>query len=429
MAEKILMLALSPTMEEGHIAQWHKEEGDSVSSGDVLCEVETDKTTMDYEATSDGVLLKIVVPAGSQAKIGETIAIIGEAGEDISALLEETDDKKEDLELKPIETKPEPSPDSLEAGQDSDASEISDSAPEVASSSAFPKASPLARKLADMNGLNLKQIRGSGPEGRVIKADIENALKEREGKPSDAKVALQKPVKPTESRSATEDEIIPLTGMRKAIAQRLAESKYSAPHYYLKVSVEVDSLLVAHAELNKKATEKISLNAFFTKFVAEALKKHPKINASWQGDSIKLFSSVDIGTAVALKDGLITPVVRNCGQKGIIQIDTELKELIEKARSNALQPEEYAGASFTISNLGSFGIEDFTAIINPPGAAILAISTIKRKAIVQEDDSLAIRSVMNLSLSCDHRVIDGAVGAAFLAELKNMLESPVRALY
>lgn len=420
MAEKILMLALSPTMDKGHIAEWLKQEGDTVASGDLLCEVETDKATMDYESSVSGVLLKIVAPAGSEAAIGDLIAIIGEAGEDISALLEDkaaaalvqaaTPEKV--VQDKPVEA---------EAQSEVRAED------EPASSDAYQKASPLARKLAEKNGLNLADIKGSGPQGRVIKADIDqmmaqSGLESKTEAKADVAQAAYAP-------AAQEDLLIPVSRMRSIIAKRLAESKFSAPHYYLKISVEMDGLLASLKQLNKKSEAKISLNAFLTKIVAEVLKKHPRVNASWQGDTILQFGHVDIGTAVALKDGLITPVVRNCGNKGILQIDTELKQLIDKARSNALQPEEYAGATFTISSLGSLGIEEFSAIINPPGSAILAVGAIKKKAVVLEDESIVVRSMMKLSLSCDHRVIDGAVAAAFLTDLKETLESPLRALF
>ena len=430
MAEKVLMLALSPTMDKGHIAEWLKAEGDTVKSGDVLCEVETDKATMDYESSANGVLLKIVAPAGSEAAIGDLIAIIGAAGEDISALL--ADQAATPTEKVAMDEKAEPE----QPAKDQTATvektvpeqpEEEQEKAEASSSDTYPKASPLARKLAEKNGLKLSDVKGSGPQGRVIKADIDQIL--AQPKPASKAETKADVVSTAKIPAAGEDTVIPVSRMRSVIAKRLAESKFSAPHYYLKVSVEMDAMLVSLKQLNKKAEAKISLNSFLTKIVAEVLKKHPRVNASWQGDAILQFGQIDIGTAVALKDGLITPVVRNCGNKGILQIDAELKNLIDKARSNALLPEDYAGATFTISSLGSFGIDEFTAIINPPGSAILAVGAIKKKAVVLEDESIVVRSMMKLSLSCDHRVIDGAVAAQFLAELKDMLESPVRALY
>jgi pyruvate dehydrogenase E2 component (dihydrolipoamide acetyltransferase) len=226
-----------------------------------------------------------------------------------------------------------------------------------------------------------------------------------------------------------EDETIKVSQKRKIIAQRLADSKYSAPHYYLRISVNMDEILQARKALNARLTNKVSMNAFLIKFVAEAIKKYPFINATWNGDTITKHGSIDIGLAVAQPDGLITPVVKNCGHKGILAIDDELKVLIQKAQNNRLEPEEYIGATFTITNLGSFGIEEFTAIINPPGSAILAIGEIRREPVIGEDDNILIQSNMKLTLSCDHRVIDGAVGAAFFKELKEMLEHPIRTLY
>jgi pyruvate dehydrogenase E2 component (dihydrolipoamide acetyltransferase) len=229
--------------------------------------------------------------------------------------------------------------------------------------------------------------------------------------------------------AAATDETIPVSKKRKIIAQRLAESKYSAPHYYLKVRVAMDTLLEARKALNARAPQKVSMNAFLLKFVAEALKRHPMVNATWQGDTILKHGSIDIGLAVAQPDGLITPVVRNCGAKGILAIDDDLQELIQKAQNNRLDPEEYTNATFTITNLGSFGIQEFTAIINPPGSAILAVGEIRKEPVVGENDELFIHSMMTLTLSCDHRVIDGAIGAAFLKTLKEMLEEPIRTLY
>lgn len=445
MAEKILMLALSPTMEKGMIVEWLKNEGDAVSSGDVLCEVETDKTTMDYESTSEGVLLKIVLAEGSDAAVGDVIAIIGEEGEDISDLQLESASEKQERSSDDADSKETPSADESagepasddkpketqtkenRTGSDQTKSEKS----EPDDDSDFIKASPLARKLADKHDLKLSAIKGSGPDGRIVKVDIEKALDEtsspatRQGRGDKKSVA----VSPAEIQAAPEDLVLPVSKKRKVIAQRLSDSKYSAPHYYLKLTVEMDDLLSSRKQLNAASENKVSIHAFFLKFIAEALKKHPRVNSSWNKDTIIQHGSIDIGIAVAQEDGLITPVVRNCGNKGIFQIDRELQVLIEKARSNSLKPEEYSGATFTVSNLGSYGIEDFTAIINPPGSAILAVGAIKKAPVVQPDDSLVIRSLMKLSLSCDHRVIDGAVGAEFLTELKEMMESPIRALF
>ncbi len=225
------------------------------------------------------------------------------------------------------------------------------------------------------------------------------------------------------------DQVVAVSGKRRVIAQRLAESKFQAPHYYLRISFEMDALMAARSRLNERRKEKVSFNAFMHKLVAEALRRHPEVNSSWEGDTIRRFGSIDIGLAVAQPDGLITPVVRNCGGKGILQIDSELAALVDKARTNKLTPEEYTGATFTISNLGSFGIEEFTAIINPPGSAILALGRIAKSPVVAADGSIVVRSIMKATLSCDHRVIDGAVGAAFFSDLKEMIENPMAVLF
>lgn len=413
MAEKLLMLALSPTMESGILAKWIKKEGEVFKSGDVLCEIETDKATMEYEAPGDGVLLKILLQEGENASVGDPIAITGKAGEDISAFLPET-------------------------------------AP-AASENKGPstRSSPLARKLAQNSGISLETITGSGPKGRIVKRDVEeNAMPAAPSLNAASANITSTNVQSVNTASANadfasipgkaqiagvmparQDEILPVSGKRKIIAQRLSESMFSAPHYYLKLTVAMDGVLQARKQYAAATGEKISINAFLMKFAAEALKKHPVINSTWNGSTITRHGSIDIGLAVALKDGLITPVVRDCGSKGMLQIERELKELIQKAQNEALKPEEYTGATFTISSLGSFGIEEFTAIINPPGSAILAVGEIIKEQVVNGDDSISIKSNMKLTLSCDHRVIDGAVGATFMAELKNMIQEPVRALY
>ncbi len=414
MAEKLFMLALSPTMETGTIANWTKKEGDAVKSGDILCEVETDKATMEYESSAEGVILKILVTSGQQAKVGEPIAIVGKKGEDFSALLKAAPAAPQNGASKASEKKTE------------SASTAKSSAPAHAEGDKV-KSSPLARKIASLNQVDIAAVAGSGPAGRVVKKDIELAMV------SGTSAANPGPAKPAALPALTRavsagDEKIPLSGKRKVIAQRLVESKFSAPHFYLKLSVAMDKIMETRTAWNEKSKDKISLNAFVIKFVAEALKKNPAVNSGWRGDHILKFGSQDIGLAVAQQDGLITPIVRDAGNKGIKQIDQELKALIEKAQSNKLNPEEYSGATFTISSLGSFGIEEFTAIINPPGAAILAIGEIKKTPVYDDNGDLKPQSLMKLTLSCDHRVIDGAVGSYFLKELKDILENPIKAL-
>lgn len=431
MAEKVLMLALSPTMEAGVITKWHKKVGDRVSEGDLLCEVETDKAVMSYEASLSGHLLGIVCEEGEGATVGATIALMGAEGEDVSGLLSEAKADKTaaaggksagsglgetpamagDAHVEP----------SLAAAPKAAAAEADALPP-----GARKRSSPLARSLAARNGLDVQRISGSGPGGRVVKRDVEQAMT---AVPGTAVTPAEQAgmVSGTTSVPSGKDEVVPLSGKRRIIAKRLAESMYTAPHYYLKKTVRMDALIAARKALAAKG-EKRSFNAFLIKFVAEALRHHPQVNASWKGDSILRFGHADVGLAVAQPDGLITPVVRDCWHKGIRHIDSELAELIGKAQQGTLRPEEYSDATFTISNLGSFGIEEFTAIINPPGSAILAVGEIARVQRFDENDRPEMVSAMTLTLSCDHRVIDGAVGAAFLKDLVDMMEDPIKVL-
>jgi len=471
MAEKVLMLALSPTMKTGIIQSWSMKEGDEVAMSDVLCEVETDKAAMDYESTQEGILLKIILKEGEGAGVGQTIAIIGEKGEDISEILKEVAaEKSAPAETPPAaEVKaPAESPKS-QAGSTTPAAPALQTAPgtpATSATSATPgaslapvatpktsasgngngshvsasidlseisgdrvKASPLAKRIAGEKGIQLTGFMGSGPGGRIIERDLKNI--NVGGLVPAGSTGIQTPFSPTTTAisGGLEDKQIPLSDKRKIIAQRLSESKFTAPHYYLKVSAVMDGLIQARSDLNKTAVKmkqkKVSMNAFLMKFCAEAIKLHPLINTSWAGDHLQQKGSIDIGTAVAVPDGLMTPVVRNCGSKGIRQIDAELVELVERARINKLKLNEITNATFTMSNLGSFGIEEFTAIINPPGSTILAIGEIKKQQVVQDDDSLKIQSLMKMTLSCDHRVVDGAVGAQFLQTLKQFMANPV----
>ena len=424
MAEQVLMLALSPTMEEGTIVSWHKKEGDSVAQSDIICEVETDKATMEYESVNEGTLLKILVPEGGQAKVGEPIAVVGESGEDISSLVEAVAQKAESAaaaaSAKPSMAEPAKAAEPEEKPAAAPAEGVPSLAGEI-------KASPLARKMAAEQGVDLRSLRGSGPAGRIVKRDIEKGLRKAASYGAAVAVGVAGPT------ASGRDEQVPVSKKRKIIAQRLSESKYSAPHYYLRIDVDAGAMMAARQRLNarlpKEAGGKVSPNAFLIKFVAETLKKYPAVNASWQGDTILRFGKIDVALAVAQEDGLITPVVRDCGSKGIVQIDRELKVLIDKALNNKLTPEEYSGATFTVSSLGTSGILEFTAIINPPGSAILAVGRIHKVPVVEDDGSIGVRSQMMLTLSCDHRVIDGAVGAAFLSDLKAGIEYPIDHLY
>lgn len=414
MAERVLMLALSPTMEKGAIVRWLKKEGDRVNSGDILCEVETDKATMEYESVQEGTLLKIVVPEGKEARVGELIAVLGQPGEDVQAVVGEAPAPKAAEAAKPADAAPAAPPTAAEP------------APPAEIPAGHVRTSPLARRLADEHGLDLRAIAGSGPGGRIVKRDIELAVAARTTAPVRA---AGREVPAAARPGAAGDQEIPVSPKRRIIAQRLAESMYSAPHFYLTVSVDMGRLLEARERLNAGRADKVSLNAFLVKFAAEALKRHPMVNSSWAGETIRVHAAADIGLAVAQPDGLIAPVARDCGRKGIVEIDGELRTLIDKTKANRLTPEDYAGATFTISNLGSFGIEEFTAIINPPGSAILAVGEIRKQPVVGPGDALVVRPLMRMTLSCDHRIVDGAVGAAFLKDLKDMMEDPVRTLY
>jgi len=421
MAEQVLMLALSPTMEEGTIVKWHIKEGDPVAQSDIICEVETDKATMEYEAVNDGTLLKILVADGGQARVGQPIALVGEPGEEISGMLKEAEQKPESAT---------PQAGAAPAAGPSGGAAASSSTPRAPAGEL--KASPLARKMATELGIDMRVLRGSGPAGRVVKRDIENALRQAASYGPAAAVGVQGP-SAAGPEASVRDERIPVSGKRKIIARRLAESKFSAPHYYLRIDVDAGQMMAARQRLNarlpKEPAGKVSPNAFLIKFVSETLKKYPVVNSSWQGDEILRFGKIDIALAVAQEDGLITPVLRDCGSKGIVQIDRELKNLIDKARDNKLTPEEYSGATFTITSLGASGILEFTAVINPPGSAILAVGRIHKAPVVGQDGAIGVRSQMMLTLSCDHRVIDGAVGAAFLSDLKAFIEYPIEFLY
>ena len=398
MAEKVLMLALSPTMEEGVIVKWIKSEGDCVEQGDILCEIETDKATMEYESSAEGTLLKIIAQEGQAVPVGRDIAIIGQPGEDISALIEES---PAPAEKTPVEkTRP------------------ARKQPQVSAPAAEGRlrSSPSARKLAKERGIDLSTVQGSGPQGRITRSDVEKA--------SSGAVAPPPP-----KVADLTDQTIPITQKRKVIADTLSKSKFTAPHYYLRLTAAVDNLMQARTRLNAKVGQKVSVNAFLMKFVAETLKRHPMINATWQDDTIVMHGTADIALAVAQPDGLIAPVVRNCDAKGVIQIDRELKTLIEKTRKGALSRADYANSTFTVSSLGMFGIEEFTAIINPPNSAILAVGEIMKIPVAGDDDRIRIGRCMKLTLSCDHRIIDGTVGAAFLGDLKEMIEYPIHALY
>jgi len=414
MAKKILMLALSPTMEIGTIVDWRIQEGAAFTTGEVLCEVETDKATMDYEATSSGTLLKIVAVKGAKVHVGDVIGISGEAGEDVSSLVKTPSASPEAPKSVPGESVTKgvlpPAADSKEKAIPSPATPFEHLPNGV-------KASPLARSIARVKGVSLAQITGSGPGGRIVKADVEKVL---------AHTTDDVSIKNT--ADSTEDVVTPVSGVRQIIADRLTASKMTSPHFYLTVKVGMDELLSARSHINRNVETKVSFNAFIIKLVAAALRKNPRVNASWHGETIIEHGRVDIALAVAQPEGLITPVVRDVVHKGIAVIDTELHGLIDRARNGKLTPQEYTGSTFTISNLGSYGVHEFTAIINPPNAAILAIGEIFREPYEGKNGAVEFRSVMHCTLSCDHRLVDGATAALFARDLKNLFEQPLLAL-
>lgn len=421
MAEIVRMPKLSDTMTEGVVAEWHKSVGDSIESGDLLADIETDKATMEFESFQEGVLLHIGVEKGQTAPVDSILAILGEKGEDVTALLQEDQESQESSKDEVVET---------EANQpkveEVKPVEVSPSTPQPATSipspqtpttTSFPpsttisngvvKASPLAKKLADERGLNLNLIKGTGTDGRIVKRDIENF----QGK---------------SSFSGVESFVdAPVSQMRKVIAQRLAESKFSAPHFYLTVSIDMDNAMEARTSINRSINPlKISFNDLVVKAVAVSLKENPKVNASWYGDFIRYNEHVHIGVAVAVDEGLLVPVVRFADEKPLTQIGAEVKEFAQKAKDKKLQPEDWAGNTFTISNLGMFGIDEFTAIVNPPDSCILAVGGIQQVPVVK-NGQVVPGNIMKVTLSCDHRVVDGAVGSAFLNSFKNYLENPV----
>ena len=424
-ASVITMPKMSDTMQEGTIASWLKKVGDKVSSGDILAEVETDKATMELEAYEDGTLLYIGVEEGNAVEVDGVIAIIGEKGADYEKLLkaQKSSGKKEAKEDTKTEAKSEPK---KEEKSEPAAQQASNNA-DHASSNGRIKASPLAKKMAQEMGYDLGQIKGSGDHGRIVKRDVEQHTPSAAPQAAQASGSSSAPVQLPQVVGEESYDEVNVSQMRKTIAKRLAESKYSAPHFYLTMEINMDKAMEARKGMNEFSPVKISFNDIVIKAVAAALRKHPKINSSWLGDKIRYNKHIHIGVAVAVDEGLLVPVVRFADNKPLSHIATEVKELAKKASNKELQPSDWEGNTFTISNLGMFGIEEFTAIINPPDACILAVGGIKQTAVVK-DGELVPGNVMKVTLSCDHRVVDGALGAAFLQTLKGLLEDPVRIL-
>ena len=413
MAEIVRMPKLSDTMTDGVVAKWHKKVGDKVKSGELLADIETDKATMEFESFQNGVLLHIGVQEGKGAPVESILAVLGNEGEDIKVLLaaEATKEVKE-VEVKSQKEEKEEEKKVTVGNEQLAASKSQESRPKIqegVSENGRAKISPLAKKLAEDKGISVNALRGSGDGGRIIKRDIDNYSLNGS---TPAFVGVE---------SFTEESV---SQMRKTIAKRLAESKFSAPHFYLTMEIDMDETIKAREAINTVAGIKISFNDIIIKAVAASLRKHPKVNSSWLGDRIRYNQHIHIGVAVAVEDGLLVPVVRFADGKTLTQIGTEVRNYAAKAKDKKLQPSDWEGNTFTISNLGMFGIEEFTAIINPPDACILAVGGIKQTPVVK-NGQVVPGNVMKLTLSCDHRVVDGATGSAFLQTLKHNLENPV----
>ena len=435
MATKVHMEALSPTMEEGQVVKWRKAEGDKITKGEVLADVETDKATMELVARGDGVLRGTLKKEGETAAVGEVIAIIAEEGEDVPVVADKSPKSKSDVK---IEATPEPAKQAAFPVSPAAAPPAKTPAPPAATESPVApaptrsaegpggrlKASPLARRLAQESGVELSGIKGSGPGGRIVKRDVEVAA---ERGTTGVAVAVSPPRSGCEG---PEFEDIKVSQMRKTIARRLSESIGPVPHFFLTIDVDMERAVQARARINsllEDRGEKISLNDLIIRAVGASLRQNPAVNASWQGEHIRRYSRVHIGVAVAVDDGLITPVIRDAHLKGVAEIAREVRELAGRAREKKLKPEEYTGATFSISNLGMFGIHEFTAVINPPEAGILAIGQVADTPVVM-GGQVVVRPRMRVTLSCDHRVVDGATGARFLQTLRAMLEEPAAIL-
>ena len=421
-AEIALMPKMSDTMSEGVIAKWHKKVGDAVKTGELLAEIETDKATMDYESYNTGTLLYIGAKEKEAVKINDVLAIIGEKNADWQTLLK-AHQAKSSAGAKPVAA---PVATSTSPSPSSPTSSVASSSNGSASTNGRLKASPLAKQMAKDLGYDIGKIQGTGDHGRITKHDVESYKPSAApAKSSDAKGSASIVLPQVVGQESFED--VPVSQMRKTIAKRLAESKFTAPHFYLTMEINMDKAIEARKSMNEIAPVKISFNDIVIKVVAVALRQHPDVNVSWLGDKIRRNNHIHIGVAVAVKDGLLVPVVRFAENKSLSHISVEVKDLAQKAHDKKLQPSDWEGSTFTISNLGMFGIEDFTAIINPPDACILAVGGIKETAVVK-NGQLVPGNVMKVTMSCDHRAVDGAVGSAFLKTLKGLLEDPVRIL-
>jgi pyruvate dehydrogenase E2 component (dihydrolipoamide acetyltransferase) len=418
MEEVVLMPRLSDTMTEGVIASWHKNVGDDVKKGDVLADIETDKATMELESYKNGKLLYQGAKPGEKIAVNDLLCIIGDEGKvDVNAIVAAAKGGGQPQAAAPQQQAAQPAP---------------QAAPQQAQAAAPPvsqptdgriKASPLAKQLAKEKGIDLSQVQGSGDNGRIVKSDIDNFVPRQAAAQAQPQPARAQPI--VSGQEGFTD--ITVSQMRKVIAKRLGESKFSAPHFYLTMEINMDNAIQARAQMNEISDVKISFNDMVVKAAAMALRKHPAVNSSWMGDFIRQYQHIHIGVAVAIEDGLIVPVVRFTDQKSLSQIAAETKELSGKARNKKLQPNEFTGNTFTVSNLGMMDIEEFTAIINPPDSAIMAVGRIK-EVVVRKGDGFGVTNVMKITLSCDHRSVDGAVGSTFLQTFKKYMENPVTML-
>ena len=424
MITRVVLAKLSPTMEEGTIVKWSKKEGDPIKVGDVLAEIETDKANMEMEALGAGVLRKVLVPAGGKAPVGALIGVIADPAEDIAPMLAEA-------------AAAAPAPATTSAPALAPAAPVAAPAAPAPSPVAPPaapaplpaaggrvKASPLARAIAAQKNVPLASVAGTGPGGRIVKRDVEGYL----ASPPAAAAVGKAPAAPARPGvpvpSVRPGTTIPLTSMRRTIAKRLSESAFTAPHFFVTVEIDMDAAVSLREQLLHAEDVKVSFNDLVLKACARALTRFPTVNASWTGEAIQTHAEVHVGVAVSLAEGLITPVVRNADRKHVVEISREVKDLAARAREKKLKPEEFMGSTFTISNLGMFDVTEFTAIINPPESCILAVGAV-RKVPVVKDDQLAIGHRMKVTLSSDHRVVDGALAAQFLAEVRRLLENPV----
>lgn len=418
MADVVHMPALSDTMEEGTLVAWHKNVGDTVKAGDLLAEIETDKAVMEFQSFYDGVLLYIGVEEGHAVPVDAIIAVIGKEGEDFKALIS-ADSSKKTLEVAPIE---EPSKEVIETI----------TAPLVTESTTTDnsrvKASPLAKSIAKEEGIDINNIKGTGEDGRITKRDVEDFINNKSLITSNvtaSQVTIYAPPASSSPVAQGDFEDVAVNQMRKVIARRLGESKFTAPHFYLTMEINMDKLISTRKQVNELSESKISFNDFIVKATAKALKEHRVINASWLGDKIRYYNYVNIGVAVGMDEGLVVPVIKNTDTKSLSQIANEIKDMASKAKDRKLTSEEMTGNTFTISNLGMFGIDEFTAIINPPDACILAVGGINSRLVLVNGE-VKESNFMKLTLSCDHRVVDGVSGAKFLQTLKAILEEPMR---